>query len=328
MWLSYSRYTAAMLAVSAAVAVCVGAPWVVLRSWSLNTVEFLMFMKREWIRSHFVTEERPCKLVFIFGDSTIVSGLRPAILQELSQNTWCVYNLAQISHDISKYWFLLKEALKQNRKPDLILVGLSSERKGVFVDGRWAEYREAFPQRNYFEYLRDRYAGTSTSSGVKRFVENGWDRARVRALRKQMVDERGAYWSAEGSLPANFQDNDDRPDREDMPKYSLEYMTYIERFFRLAEEIGAPTIIIEEPQRVGMSSQRACMPAAYKIILKTFPGARIASNGWRFHYYPPKMFFDRGHLNREGADVYSRDTYNDITLGEMITADGPWPCLR
>jgi hypothetical protein len=329
MRLSYSAYVTSVAAIALAFCIGAGAAWVEMRPYSLNNLELLMYEKRNWMRGKFVDDEDRCKKIFFFGDSTIASGIRPKAFDDLSHGRICAYNLAQVYHDMSKYIIFLRDAIKAGNRPDEIVTTLSYEREDVFVNGDWEEYRHVFGGASYLRYLRDRYFGAPTLSSVLRMSRNMAGLMEVRRAAERISDEGGAYWWGEGSLPNDFTDAEtDRPNEEVRTTYSVAYRDTISIFFHLAESIHAPITLIEPPARIGNSKQRTCMPGIYKELIMMFPTTKIHRSGWKLKYYPPHLFFDRGHLNRDGATSYSREIYQEMTSDEVFAPGGPWPCLN
>ena len=113
----------------------------------LNDIEQYTFAKREWIRVGITKDkdnDNDKKIIVVIGDSKLASGFHPKTFDAENNYKTLSYNLAIASHDITRNLFILKDFIKYNEKPNLVLLDISYPRELKY------SWNESLEERIYY----------------------------------------------------------------------------------------------------------------------------------------------------------------------------------
>lgn len=282
---------------------------------SQNDFELYAYGKRNWIRTTFTDPQGGCRRIFFFGDSQTASSFWPEVFDRNDSDNTCSYNLAITSHDVVKAKFILRDAVKAGNRPDIIFVNPSYPRPSVFLYGSDEEYFDTFPGRSKLSFLVERFLGDASPSRVISSIHNVSRRSERKEMLEGMKFRRGVYWwfDQNASLAQTFKDKDDHPQSYSPIEWPPAYERAIRNFIREAKSTGATVYIVEPPLRRGHAKPRNCIPLEYLLLQHEFTDLRIIGQTPNSFVYEPIFFGDRGHVNIEGARIYSeqlRERFN------------------
>lgn len=278
--------------------------------------------------------------VLFLGHSRVLAGLVPATFDTVVGQRIRSWNLSLPALSIGPAFFLLRDYLQRNPAPAFIVMQLGvdyGESPGLF-DKYACQGAGAREMVSYATHRKDKtvvlnyfFPFLLYREETHRYILK-WlsDRQEIIALQQRntklvqgMVQDRGYYRIVEqarpsGRLPDDFRSEADGgeegaqyPDRD----------SYVSSFFRLAQKRGIRVLLIETPLRAGQLRERTALPLWYRKLLADYPNVRMARGGWRHRFYENCLFADPTHLNRTGAERFTREIAD-----EFVQVFGP--CLQ
>lgn len=274
---------------------------------SQNELELFAYGKRSWIRTNFSDSRANCRHIFFFGDSQTASSFWPEVFDRSMGNNTCSYNLAITSHDVIKATFILRDAVNAGNTPDVIFFNPSYPRPPFFLYGSEAEYFYVYPDRPWLSYFFEHTLGDASPSRVLSGIRNLSRRSERGEMLQAMKFRKGIYWwfDQNTSLPPKFHDNDDHPESYRPIEWSPAYLEAVKDFIRETRRLGAEIYIVEPPLRRGHAKPRNCLPVEYLLLRDEFKDLKIIGQTADSFVLEPMYFGDRGHVNIEGARIYS-----------------------
>lgn len=283
---------------------------------------------REWAFSGTLAtrQARPAR-VLALGDSLVLTGLQPRVMERRLEGT--VLNLAVPAGQPPTTFFLLRRAMEQGARPDVIVLDFSP----FFLDAAPATVIDRWPRLLSLRDLADlgwsyRDAPLASRLLAARCLPSLRDRFELRTCVTQAVRRRnfsmaesylvyvrnrrrngGAAVGAkrEGSPPSP-RDDDVAPLPPDAPTRAA-HLRYIRRCLHLAASRGATVIWLLPPYlpRVRELREGWGAEAAYIRVVRTlqeeFPKVLVVDA--RRSAYPASVFSDVFHLDRDGSAVLS-----------------------
>lgn len=242
---------------------------------------------------------------FFFGNSKVLAGFNPAVLEASLPHGVSAYNLAIPGEE--RYVDLLDAALQAGNKPTHVLV---QSLPAPDADSSWlAMLRDdkrlvstLFPFRTYLRDLIVFVYESRAGGGIAaQYRSNG---AQIEALK---VDK-GYYFIKSQShypndaLPDDFKLPSDKPEQRLPHTFDLNN-SETRRLLALAEKYDFKIVVTPVAFRIGEFAPSA--PDALDKAAKNVP--RLIVMAPSYYLYPPSMFSDPVHLNRVGADRFTRE---------------------
>lgn len=280
--------------------------------------------KRELVRAgRFTTSPAARPNVVFLGDSRVLCGALPAAFEEALGGRVHALNLALPALTIGPHYFEMKEYLGRNPAPRYVVVALAAITVRAIEDrvARYAGEGVLWPEEalsyalgsgdpsaalhhllpaslygdQVFAYLRDRLLHPQA---LRRRV------ALTERSLGEMERDRGYYFIGGLDIPILL-----LPDREQL---AFERDPYVRKFLDLMEAYRVSVLLTEPPQHPQWGRTRAALPWQYARLLDRYSMTRMARAGWRGRIYEAGLFIDRRHLNRAGAQRWSRDLAQEL----------------
>ena len=305
--------------------------------------DFASMWAAAWERSgRVVAEEAPRAEVLTFGDSLLMHGLAPSVVEAGTGRP--TYNFAVFKGQAASSYFLLRRALEAGARPAVILLDgelleedprdllrLWPELLGL---GEIAEFAadardpsffaaaalgELFPSVKLRHELRD---------GLLAALGDGFDSSRWGNLPKlrNWRENRGAHivppdFPVPAEVVKSLADTNYLPNFwEPHPLNSL----YIEKFLDLAESESIPVVWLLPPIQPEVQSRRDLggLSGRFESYVRDLVARHeglVVLDG-RHAGYPPQAMTDMTHLNRRGALAFSAGVAE--ALGPILDAQG------
>lgn len=297
-----------------------------------------------WARSGWaVSHEGPRADVLCFGDSLVMRGIAPRILEQRLGRT--SRNFAVYKGQAPTAYFLLKRALDAGARPSAVLIdgGLLYE-DPLVLTRLWTELADYGELLDLAWTARD--AGFFASTVVGKTLPSARMRFEVRegvlaALRGEYASARWEIlpkvWNWRRNLGADIQ-----PPVSPTPEGVVAYLNethyrptswacnpvnaaYVERFLTLAGSRGIPVFWLLPPAQPEVQSRRdgygfsADFERYFHGLVKRHANLTVLDG--RHCAYPPQALMDMTHLNRTGACAFSASV-GDV-LRDCLTSAAP-----
>lgn len=250
--------------------------------------------------------------VVFFGHSKVLCGFKPNQFAELSDGSVYSYNLGLPGK--TEFVFKLERMAKAGDIPTHVFLLLAWPGK-AFQPSIWKWYESdkpiidaAFPFRKFPRDLFVFAYRARQSGGLEAFYDYG------RQSVLQMERDHGYYFIEGGALFANFR----LPDAYAFPKDDLKRIVarpveasgpYFERLKTLAEKYGFSYYLVPSYHR---DLACAAAPPQNEEVVRALEGhPHFHLVGPDYYRYPNRDFSDHAHLNREGAERYTADLWNE-----------------
>ena len=282
----------------------------------LNEIEQYTFAKREWIRAGLIKEKTSKKIVVAIGDSKLASGFHPKTFDSANSYKTNSYNLAIASHDITRNLFILKDFIKYNEKPDLILLDISYPRELKYSWNESLEERIYYfnKSKNYI-FFSDFLIPSLNSNKLINFTRNIFlKNENVEIKKKQIKKHSGAYyWLGEKkSLGKNFISKTFNKVNKEVYDVNEIYNSEIENFLDYTLLNNIDVIIIYPPIISNSGSPMGSIPVTYLEIIKKYKN--VLSTTYINPFIESENFMDIGHVNINGAIIYTKLLAKKLTL--------------
>ena len=288
--------------------------------------------KRQMIRSGTIHYEKNKDNVLFLGTSRILAGISPTYFDELNGGKTYSYNLALPGLPISSAYFVLQDYLEKNPPPQYVVMQLYINRcRSCTLYNYYAVQGLTKPAEIFslFEHLTNKaiifnyiFPFRIYKFHTARYIfDSIFMPGRIRSIRKKnnailnrMIENKGYYFieeqavAADNMLPGDF--IDDNAGGESINKassYDPFVDPYVKMFFDLAHKSGIKVLLIQPAYRENQYLQYEEMPLQYAILLKQYNNVRIASEGWKLKFYENRFFSDPTHLNKDGAQQYTKE---------------------
>lgn len=290
--------------------------------------------KRDMVRSGQVRFQEGKVNVLFMGTSRILAGIQPLLFDRLSGGQTYSYNLALPALTIGSSYFVLRDYLGRNPPPAYIILQLAINRckncytynyyatQGISsfdelltifknVENKSIILNYIFPFRMYknfiFKYLYNILLHPASIRQIK---------TANRKILEKMTADRGFYYIKEQAVDEDERIPRTSPSSTTTPDFPPDYDPFadpfVEKFFDLTREKGIHVILIQPVYRENQYSQYKTMPYQYKSLLERYPHVMVAKNAWKLKFYPINLFADHTHLNPEGAELYTREIFNEF----------------
>lgn len=285
--------------------------------------------KRKMVRGKIFSGREGKRNILVMGNSSILAAFIPATFDSLLQQDYYSLNLGLPAAPLVMNYFTLKDYLDRNDSLDYILLNLN------VYNPKWYG---GFPKYGLqgISSLSELYS-FYTNISDKRIIKNFFMPCNIylKAITKycfnaifnrddfyamiqknndiveKMARDRGYYFIkeqalfADDKLPDNFSEGL-APERE--LRIGNPFLDpYVQQFFDLTRKSGIKVLLIHSPFRYGRLKQFSKIPYYYEIILNNYDNVFVAENGWKFKYYQNHFFSDKVHMNRKGAQEYTKD---------------------
>jgi hypothetical protein len=273
----------------------------------LNDIEQYTFAKREWIRTG-INKEKNKKTVVTIGDSKLASGFHPKTFDAENNYLTNSYNLAIASHDITRNLFILKDFIKYNEKPNLILLDISYPRE---LKNSWDESLEEriyyFKKSKNYIFLTDFIIPALNGNKLINFFRNIiLNNKNIEIKKKEIKNYSGAYYwlGEEKSVGKNFTDRSFNKNEKKSYDINETYKAEIEKFLNYTLLNNIDVIIIYPPAISNSNIPIDNIPSAYLEIIKKYKN--VSSTTYINPFIDSENFMDRGHVNINGAIIYTK----------------------
>ena len=281
-----------------------------------NKTEEYVYYKRDWIRSNIGEKVKNKENIVVLGDSTITSGFLPNIFDNESSFTNTI-NLSIVDSDAQKHIYFLKDFIKYNYTPDVIIWNPTVPRSlEYYLNANKNEVFDYYSITDNIQFLLDYYLPALNSEKIKNiFLSVFKNREEMDNVIKDLEKERGTYYwngNKNQSVGKNFIDNDYNSSKS--PKLvgtNSEYKKYLFSFLDLAHQLKIKVFIISPPMMDESSLPLKKIPDIYREMERKYDNVYL-SNILTSTYYPSELFFNRGHMNYNGATIYTKDLLNSF----------------
>jgi len=177
-----------------------------------NKTEEYVYYKRDWIRSNIGEKVKNKENIVVLGDSTITSGFLPNIFDNESSFTNTI-NLSIVDSDAQKHIYFLKDFIKYNYTPDVIIWNPTVPRSlEYYLNANKNEVFDYYSITDNIQFLLDYYLPALNSEKIKNiFLSVFKNREEMDNVIKDLEKERGTYYwngNKNQSVGKNFIDND------------------------------------------------------------------------------------------------------------------------
>lgn len=269
-------------------------------------------------------------VVLFMGNSRVLSGLRPDVFDENTENIFYSVNLGLPALPLSCAYYALKDYIEHNKKPEWIILDLYN----IFPGSTGGLYRKYSVQGcrgageiwdytvmygdwlNFMEYLLPvrQYKYNAAEYLVKKVLKPGSIEA-VSLGNKRTVERvlnaRGYYFIKEQALfpdyklPESYGGRAEK-DLDVLPVYDSFKDPFTEKFFSLTEQKGIKVLLIQGAYRVDTIRSLTEVPEQFSAIMKRYSNVITAEEGWKPKIMKNCYFSDEVHLNRVGAAKYTK----------------------
>ncbi|HEV2156693.1 hypothetical protein [Bradyrhizobium sp.] len=253
--------------------------------------------------------------VMIFGNSKLLSALRPPDLDAAIGSGFRSYNLG-LPGEVH-FLPILEAALEAGNIPSHVLLTIpwddksESDALADILRNDNALASTLFPFRNLpREAALFAFQNLDRLSDARRDVED---------QRAAMLHDRGWYFIKSQShyqhdrLPDNYALPTDHPTRAE-PRLIAERSQSRDRLERLARQHGFQVLIVPGFFRAGEAAPPPAADNARLAVISDRPLIRVL--GPDYFIYPPALFADPQHMNPAGAHAYTAD------LAKLLKASG------
>lgn len=293
--------------------------------------------KRQMVRSGAVHYEKDKDNVLFLGTSRILAGIAPTCFDELNGGKTFSYNLALPGLPISSAYFVMRDYLEKNPPPQYVVMQLYIDRcRSCTLYNYYAVQGLERPAEilSLFKYMPNKaiifnyiFPFRMYKFHTARYIfDSIFMPGRIRSIRKKnnailnrMIENKGYYFIEEQAMAANNMLPDDFAEEgrggETINKassYDPFVDPYVKMFFDLARDCGVKVLLIEPPYRERQYLQHGEMPLQYEMLLKQYSNVAIAREGWKLKFYENRFFSDPTHLNKEGAQRYTGEIYEEF----------------
>lgn len=283
-------------------------------------------VKREFVREGVIQHQPGVANILFLGDSHTLFGIDALTFDKLMQNRTYSWNAALPGEPIGPLYFLLTDYLRRNPPPEFLVLNLY-----FLEDGSRPSYFDVsgleganFPEEaiSYFLNRKDKTLVWNYLHPIRiyrpetlKFLRNSlFNREDIRQAKNSVQEERTNNLENRGTAGYDAELAEgtaaEAPDPADI--MDLRKDPYIKKFFDLTRERNIPVLLIETPVLQGFFQQRTAIPPYYQELRSRYPNVFQAESGWKFKYYPNNLFFDSGHLNMKGAQVFTKEIYSEF----------------
>jgi hypothetical protein len=279
-----------------------------------------------------VSEEKPT--VLFFGASGILSAIIPTVFDSILDHQTYSLNLALPALPIGPYYHCLLDYLEHNDPPEYIILTYHIDSEEVILFNSYANQGINFPDElfSYFIHRKDKNQMLNYllplhvyKEPVFKYMYNSVldpsdiqeNRERNARIVNRMIENRGYYFIIEqskypdGRLPDDYKEESDSPERP-MKMYDPGSDVYVEKFFSLTKKLGTQVLLVNYPVRQGKYKQFNKTPKEIQKLLKTYDNVSISKDGWKIPFFENKYFSDPHHLNKWGAEMYTKQVATDF----------------
>jgi len=292
--------------------------------------------KRDLVRSNAIHYEKNKINVLFVGTSRILAGIKPTLFDNLTGDETYSYNLALPALPISSSYFILKEYLAFNPPPQYIVMQLHindcsvcslvnyyssqgldqlEEVLSLFLNspGKGIILNYFFPFRMYkFFAVQYVYNLIFHPKKIEHLIKHN------RYILNRMIEERGYYFIEEQAIPfeerlsngIGGKKGGSPPDKQSQFNPFID--PFVEKFFNLTQKKGIKVLLIQPVYRINQCLQFEKSPLQFQLVLDRYSHVFIAKDGWKLKFYKMKYFSDMTHLNRAGADRFTREIQQEF----------------
>ena len=253
----------------------------------------------------------------IFGNSRVQAGFRPDLFDELSGGAIHSYNLGLPA--TSSFLDELETLVARGQVPTHVLLTLpwSEKEKTAYAKLLGDDHRlisTLFPFRHFFRDLGQFFVRAGRNGGIRAYYRH------MAGLVAQARRDRGYFFIENQShfpghrLPADFHVASESPD-EEWARPASASSPHLERLLSLSRRAGFKVLLVPEYYREAQYAPASEYPKG-RSALAQYGVLLLGPNYWR---YPNRFFSDPTHLNREGADLHTRNLWQLVEphiLGE------------
>ncbi len=286
-----------------------------------NETEEYVYYKRDWIRSK-IGEKINNKLnIVVLGDSTTTSAFLPNIFDKESSFTNTI-NLSIVSSDALKHRYFLKDFIKYNYIPDVVIWYPTTPRNlEHYLNANKNEILENYRITNNIQFISDYYLPALNVEKINNiFLSIFKDRQKIDSVINDLKKERGTYyWNGDKyeSVGKNFNNKIFNPSKfPELIGTNKEYKKHLFSFLNLTNQLNIKVFIISPPMINGSSLPQIKTPDAYKELKSKYDNVYL-SDILMSTYYPSELFFNRGHMNYIGAEIYTKDLLNSFNKTDI-----------
>jgi hypothetical protein len=289
--------------------------------------------KQQVIASGTLFDKRAAVRIAFFGNSKVLAGFDPRLFDTLAGPGVNSYNLG-IPNDLV-HVRNLELMCQRGEAPTLVLLIYpwtppSVKPVDVFRpnidDSDWMD--SLFPFRNLPRNAVLFALRARTRGGLGAYYRAGLEQV------ERMVENRGYYFiegqshSANDRLPDVFHLQTDTPGTASLRKPVIAASEF-DRLRRLAEEYDLRVLFVPPYYRQGEFAAPSNENARLRAGFAPYP--RFGVTGPDYYLLPNRFFSDPAHLNREGADWYTRELWQllePVLRGQPAREAGPEAGVR
>lgn len=267
--------------------------------------------------------------VLYFGASGILSALIPEVFDSMMEHRTYSLNLALPALPIGPYYHCLLDYMENNPPPEYIIMAYHVDTEPILLFDTYANQGIDFPGE-VISYFFNRGDKNQTLNYLlpfhvykdpifKYLYNSAFNPSDIQETRSEnnqivskMLGDRGYYFIMEqskfpdGRLPDDYSEESDCSDCE-MKMYDPESDVYVDKFFSLTREYDIQVLLVSHPVREGKYGQFEETPEPIRKLQNMYNNVSIPSEGWKIPFFENKYFSDPHHLNKSGAEKFSRE---------------------
>lgn len=295
-----------------------------------HAYDFTTVWASDWYRSGKAARREASRCdVLCFGDSLVKHGVIPRVLEDRLGRR--VHNLAVFNGQAPTSYFLLRRALQAGARPSALLIDGEVFESDPRTHARlWADLATLGETLELARSAHD--AGFFASVALARVVPSIKDRYELRAnVLRSLRGEPSSTWADLSRHWRNWNVNQGAnivPSVPSVPQSSIDELVrenylpstwtcdplnaiYVKKFLKLAESHAIPVVWLFPPYHPEVQARRerggqtALVFQFVQALQARFPNL-VVVDGLHANYHPSALY-DKTHLNRQGATVFSTD---------------------
>jgi len=284
--------------------------------------ERLLLVKRDWINSEIIKKDNNKKIIVAVGASKIATGFLPNFF---GNDTYEVFNLSVTGFDATRQLFLLKDFIKSNGKPDFIIWNPSYKREikhSLLASDEELDY--LYKKTGDINFLIDKHFPYLPSKiRLNAFFKNHvlkqyYDQEEII---ENMILDRGTYYfkgDKYESIGKNYSNAFYDLNKEHaLPKVGSDYFLSVKEFIQFCASLDINIFVVTPPLINDSRKPGFANRGFYEYIENNFSNVKISDIAGHT-FYDSELSFDGGHLNYNGAILYTKDIWNSFKRSYSI----------
>ena len=287
----------------------------VFKPYFLSISELYIHSKRDWIRSGKIGKDVDIsnkQTIIFLSDSAGTGSILPIIFDQTLNNTTYSVNLSQPGHGTKRLYYILKEFVENNYVPDILFMHPSYKRHYKFaLNGTFKENLEISRDQNSLnlEILAKHFVLNFNHKRINYLRSNLLKKPTPKQKIESMIKERGAFFPFPFGKYQKY--NGQKGVHLNKPSHldtlNIHYQKDVYRLLDYAKSLKIKVFFLPKPYRKQENLQYTEIPPVIKQLTKKYSNFIETKNFPSKYGYLNEHFADPGHLNYNGARLFSRD---------------------